>query len=163
MDTQHHFNMRKAVAWGLSAGGYYAIRLAHTHKERLVGCVGHGAGTHHYLGREWLDKVDGHEYPFTLTPALVMKYGYKDVEELKERAQKDFSLVDNGIVNQPSTRLLLVNGTLDGCMPIEDSMLLFEYGTPKEARFYTGLAHMGYPPANQSVFPWLEQVVSSAA
>ena len=140
------YNMHKVIAWGLSAGGYYAIRAAHTHASRLAGSVGQGAGTHHYLGREWLDHCDDHEYPFVLTTALVKKYGYKNFEELKEKAQKDFSLVETGIVKMPSTRLLLVNGMLDGCMPIEDSMLLMEYGSPKEARFYSGTYHMGYPP-----------------
>jgi hypothetical protein len=52
-------------------------------------------------------------------------------------------------------------GTLDGLMPIEDSMMLFEYGTPKEARFFSGALHMGYPLANASVYPWMEQVMAS--
>lgn len=55
-----------------------------------------------------------------------------------------------------------LQGTLDGLMPIEDSMLLFEYGSPKEARFFTGALHMGYPMANSSVYPWMEQVMGSA-
>lgn len=54
-----------------------------------------------------------------------------------------------------------MNGTHDGLMPIEDSMLMMEYGTPKEGRFFTGLLHMGYPPANGSVYPWMESVVAS--
>jgi len=134
MDAQPAFNTKKLAAWGLSAGGYYAIRLAHTHADRVVGCVGQGAGTHHYLSREWLEHVDDHEYPFSVTKALVKKYGYADVEELKEKAQRTFSLVDNGIVNMKSCRLLLVNGTHDGLMPVEDSMLMMNYGKPKEAR-----------------------------
>jgi hypothetical protein len=48
---------KKVVAWGLSAGGYYAIRLAHTHRGRLRGSVAHGAGVHHYIGAEWLGQV----------------------------------------------------------------------------------------------------------
>jgi hypothetical protein len=28
-------------------------------------------------------------------------------------------------------------------------------------RFFTGLLHMGYPPANGSVYPWMEQVMAS--
>lgn len=44
-------------------------------------------------------------------------------------------------------------------MPIEDSMLLAEYGSPKEFRFVRGRAHMGYPEANGYVFPWLEEVM----
>ena len=74
-----------------------------------------------------------------------MKYGYQNVDELKERSQKEFSLVEDETVNMNSTRLLLVNGVLDGFMPIEDSMLLFDFGKPKEARFYPDAVHMGYP------------------
>jgi hypothetical protein len=65
---------------------------------------------------------------------MATKHGYKSVDEYKEGVQKKFSLLETGIIEKPSTRLLLINGTLDGLMPIEDSMMLFEYGTPKEAR-----------------------------
>lgn len=88
-----------------------------------------------------------------------MKHGYESVERFLKQAKAKFSLLDNGILDMPSTRLLLVNGTLDGLMPIEDSMLLFEHGTPKEARFFTGALHMGYPMANNSVYPWMEAVM----
>ena len=143
ISSQSQFDASKVIAWGLSAGGYYAIRLAHTHHERLIGVIGQGAGTHHFLGKEWLEKVDGHEYPFTLSHAYVKKYGYKDWEELMEKAQGEYSLVENGILKRPSCRLLLVNGVIDGLMPIEDSMLCMNYGRPKEGRFYEGMMHMG--------------------
>ncbi|KAL2358800.1 Alpha/Beta hydrolase protein [Cryomyces antarcticus] len=161
--SQPQLNEKKVIAWGLSAGGYHAIRLAHTHASQLAGAVGHGAGTHHYIGAEWLKEVNHHEYPFDLRRAYLGKYGYGSWEELVEKCQKDFSLVDNGIVNQMSCRLLLINGMLDGCMPVEDSMLLMEYGRPKEARFIQGRAHMGYPEANSVVFPWLEEVMGTAS
>ena len=51
-------------------------------------------------------------------------------------------------------------GTHDGLMPIEDSMLLMNYGTPKEARFFPNLLHMGYPISNASIYPWLESVMT---
>ncbi|TLD22168.1 hypothetical protein PspLS_08025 [Pyricularia sp. CBS 133598] len=153
------FDMRRILVWGLSSGGYYAIRIAHTHKDRLVGSIAQGAGCHYFYDREWLEKADGHEYPFKLTPAMAMKHGYESVEEYKEGVQKKFSLLETGIINMPSTRLLLVNGTLDGLMPIEDSMMLFEYGSPKEARFFTDALHMGYPLANGAVYPWMESTL----
>ncbi|KAI1765695.1 alpha/beta-hydrolase [Hypoxylon sp. FL1150] len=163
MEADGHFDVAHVVCWGLSSGGYYAVRAAHTHRKFLKGVVAHGAGTHHFFDREWLALADGHEYPFQLTPALAAKYGYgDDVQAYLEGAQKKFSLVETGIVQMPSTRLLLVNGTQDGLMPIEDSMLLFEYGSPKEARFFTGALHMGYPMANLSVYPWMEQVMTSS-
>lgn len=58
------FDLRRIAVWGLSAGGYYAARIAHTHHEKLLGAVAQGAGTHHFLRRDWLVKASGHEYPF---------------------------------------------------------------------------------------------------
>ncbi|KAK4624930.1 Heptaketide hydrolyase ayg1 [Fulvia fulva] len=163
MKEEGVYDMKKIICWGLSAGGHNAIRAAHTHSTRLLGAVGQGAGTHHFFSRAWLEKAKDHEYPWTLLPALREKFGYKTDDELLENAQKDFSLVELGVVEKPATRLLLINGTHDGLMPIEDSMLMMEYGTPKEARFFTGLLHMGYPPANGSVYPWMEQVMATVA
>ncbi|KAI1778766.1 alpha/beta-hydrolase [Hypoxylon cercidicola] len=163
MRADGRFEMASILCWGLSSGGYYAVRAAHTHRQYLKGVVAQGAGTHHFFDPAWLARADGHEYPFRLTPALAAKYGFEDdVQAYLEGAQKKFSLLETGILRMPSTRLLLVNGTLDGLMPIEDSMLLFEYGSPKEARFFTDALHMGYPMANSSVYPWMEEVMASA-
>lgn len=157
---------KKVIAWGLSAGGYYAVRLAHTHKEKLRGAVGHGAGVHHYIGKEWLEQVGKHEYPFGLEEAYVQKYGYSSFDELKEKCQDEFSLISSkheGVAvvgkGMKSCRLLLINGVLDGCMPIEDSYILAEYGRPKEIRAVQGRLHMGYPEANGIVYPWVEEVM----
>ncbi|EAA36298.3 pigment biosynthesis protein Ayg1 [Neurospora crassa OR74A] len=155
------FDMKRVMVWGLSAGGYYAVRIAHTHSHRLAGVVAQGAGVHYFYDKKWMEKVDGHEYPAQLTPAFAMKHGYSSVDEFKAGVQKKFSLLENGILAKPSTRLLLVNGTQDGLMPIEDSMVLLEYGSPKEARFFTGALHMGYPLANSAVYPWMESVMAS--
>lgn len=161
MDQEGTFDMSNIIAWGLSAGGYNAARAAHTHAGRLAGAVAQGAGIHHFFSRTWLEMVKNHEYPWTALPALREKFGYATISEFLDKEQKDFSLVETGIVHRSSCRLLLVNGTHDGLMPIEDSMLLFEFGSPKEGRFFTDLLHMGYPPANKSVYPWIEQVIAS--
>ncbi|KAI1177795.1 Alpha/Beta hydrolase protein [Nemania sp. FL0916] len=155
------FDERRVLCWGLSSGGYYAVRAAHTHRSYLAGVVAQGAGTHYFFDEAWLRRADGHEYPFKLLPALALKHGFSSVEEYVRLAKGRFSLLENGILERPSTRLLLVNGTLDGLMPIEDSTLLFEYGSPKEARFFPGALHMGYPMANSSVYPWMEEVMAS--
>ncbi|KAH8158520.1 hypothetical protein CIB48_g9725 [Xylaria polymorpha] len=159
MRLDGRFDMRRVMCWGLSSGGYYAVRAAHTHRERLLGVVAQGAGSHYFFDPAWLRKADGHEYPFKLLPALAQKHGYQDVDEYVRVAKGKFSLLENGILEMPSTQLLLINGTQDGLMPIEDSMLLFEYGSPKEARFFPGALHMGYPLANSAVYPWMEKVM----
>lgn len=110
MLSDGRFDMAHITLWGLSSGGYYAVRAAHTHRHALKGVVAHGAGTHHFFDKEWLARADGHEYPFQLTPALAAKYGYEDdVQAYLEGSQKKFSLLETGIVQMPSTRLLLVN------------------------------------------------------
>ncbi|KAF1962635.1 pigment biosynthesis protein Ayg1 [Byssothecium circinans] len=166
LEERQDLNAKKVIAWGLSAGGYYAIRLAHTHRAKLLGSVGHGAGVHHFIGSEWLAQIGKHEYPFGLERAYTAKYGYRDFDEMKEKCQDEFSLISGkgegvAVVAQgmQSCRLLLINGVLDGCMPVEDSMLLAEYGSVKEMRFVRDRAHMGYPEANGVVFPWLEGVM----
>ncbi|RDW81927.1 alpha hydrolase-14 [Coleophoma cylindrospora] len=161
MQKENSFDMQKVMVWGLSTGGYYAVRIAHTHRERLVGVIAQGAGTHYFFDADWIEKADGHEYPFALGPPIAQKHGYASFQEFKEGAQKKFSLLETGILEKPSTRLLLINGVDDGLMPIEDSMLLFEHGTPKEARFFAKALHMGYPMANAAVYPWMESVMAS--
>ncbi|TVY83847.1 Heptaketide hydrolyase ayg1 [Lachnellula suecica] len=160
MERDGSFDMKKVMVWGLSTGGYYAVRIAHTHSQQLRGVVAQGAGTHHFFGREWLEKADGHEYPFPIAPAMTLKHGYNTFEELMDGAQKKFSLLENEILEKPSARLLLINGTHDGLMPIEDSMLLFEHGSAKEERFFSNALHMGYPMANSAVYPWMESVMA---
>ena len=44
-----------------------------------------------------------------IEPALNLKHGYATMEEFRTDAQKRFSLLDNGIIQKPSTRLLLIN------------------------------------------------------
>ncbi|KAG9519049.1 alpha/beta-hydrolase, partial [Aureobasidium melanogenum] len=155
------FDMKRIITWGLSAGGYNAVRAAHTHSDRLAGAIGQGAGTHHFFSREWLEKAQCKEYPWNALPALTEKFGYKDHDDFMDNAQETWSLVKTGVVNMKSCRLLLINGTIDGLMPIEDSMLLSEFGSPKEMRFVSHRLHMGYPEANSYVYPWMEQVMAS--
>jgi hypothetical protein len=69
---------------------------------------------------------------------------------------EDVAVVDMGML---SCRMLLINGVLDGLMLIEDSMLLAEYGSPKEMRFVKEREHMGDPEASGTVYPWLERVM----
>ena len=45
----------------------------------------------------------------SLTPALAQKFGFSSLEAFKEEAQRKFSLVEQGVVQKPSTRLLLIN------------------------------------------------------
>ena len=128
LEGQQWVEKTKIVAWGLSTGGYYAMRIAHTHKDRLLAVVAQGGGCHHMFDPEWLSNVGHMEYPFeyasplavrrlmlthlansSLDVALAAKFGYDGVESLKQDSQKRFSLLENGILDQRSTTLLIVN------------------------------------------------------
>jgi alpha-beta hydrolase superfamily lysophospholipase len=64
VDAQEYLDSKKICVWGFSTGGYYAVRLAHTHPDRLAGVVSHGGGFHHMFDNDWLDNVNHLEYPF---------------------------------------------------------------------------------------------------
>ena len=53
----------EVVVYGLSTGGYYAIRAAHTHCDRLKGAISQGGWTHRALDKAWLKAADDMEYP----------------------------------------------------------------------------------------------------
>ena len=64
LQSQAWVDKNKIVVFGVSTGGYYATRLAHTHADRLLGAVSQGGGSHHMFDPEWISKVGDLEYPF---------------------------------------------------------------------------------------------------
>jgi hypothetical protein len=42
------------LARGISTGGSYAFRIAHTHANRLFAVVTQGGGCHHMFDAEWI-------------------------------------------------------------------------------------------------------------
>lgn len=57
------FDNNKIAAWGLSTGGYYALRIAHTHADLLKGVIAQGAGCHKAFDKEWMRAANDMEYP----------------------------------------------------------------------------------------------------
>ncbi|RAR08161.1 alpha beta-hydrolase [Stemphylium lycopersici] len=108
---QDALDKKKVAIWAFSTGGYYAIRVAHTHADKLAGVVALGGGCHYMFSPEWLDNVNHLEYPFDLANTLAYKWGYgDDVEAFKKEAMDKFSLLKDGTLNKPDcARLLLVN------------------------------------------------------
>ncbi|KAI2616548.1 yellowish-green 1-like protein [Hypoxylon sp. NC1633] len=153
---QDGIDQGRVVNWGFSTGGYYSLRMAHTHADKLKGVVAHGGGAHHMFDPEWLDAVDDLEYPFDLAHTLCYKYGYgDDLERFKREARDKFSLLNAGILDKPCTRLLLINGMEDEIFPIDDYELCLLHGSPKEARFVADRKHMGEPESMSIILAWI--------
>lgn len=141
---------------GQSTGGYWAAKLAHTHRERLRAAVDHGGCTHHAFAPDWIAKAQSGEYPFELAETLASAFGRATYDEWVEYAPR-LSLLDQGILDQPCAPLLLVNGVDDSIFPIADMYLLLEQGSPKDARFYAG-GHMGgSPDVEPTIARWLQR------
>jgi hypothetical protein len=78
VDEQKELDSKSVAIWAFSTGGYYAIRVAHTHGERLKGVVALGGGCHYMFDEKWLGAVNALEYPFDLADTLAYKWGYGD-------------------------------------------------------------------------------------
>lgn len=51
----------------------------------------------------------GANHHYSITDSWAEKYGYETTEDFVQNAQKKFSLVETGVVDQPNCRLLLLN------------------------------------------------------
>ncbi|TKA52113.1 hypothetical protein B0A49_11935, partial [Cryomyces minteri] len=156
-DSQEGIDSKRICVWAFSTGGFYAIRLAHTHPDRLAGVVALGGGTHHMFDKDWLDNVNHLEYPFDLASTLAYKFGYgNDLETFKKEASDKFSLLKDGTLDKPEcARLFLVNGIEDEIFPIDDYYLAICHGAPKEARFVPDRKHMGEPESFVIILKWI--------
>lgn len=159
--AQADFDSRRIALHGLSTGGYWATKLAHTHKDRVRAVINQGGCAHYAFQPEWIDGMSDGEYPFELGETLASAFGLETQEEWRNFAPS-LSLLDQGILDRPCAPLLLVNGTDDSIFPIDDMYLLLRHGSPKTARFYDGFGHMG--PGNQTIpmmIAWLQEKLGS--
>ena len=155
------FDPTRVVARGISTGGYYAFRLAHTHADRLFAVVGQGGGAHHMFDPEWVGAQNRMEYSFALADALAYKFGYRDPDPSTAVARyaadgHRFSLVESGVLDRPTCPLLAVNGMEDSIFPIEDTLLVAERGRGTDLLVRGGRAHMGNPGAEQLLLGWID-------
>jgi hypothetical protein len=155
--TRPDLDPDRVAVVGQSTGGYWAAKLAHTHRERLRAAVDHGGCTHHAFEPAWIARAQLGEYPFELAETLASAFGRATYAEWVEYSPR-LSLLAQGWLDRPCAPLLLVNGVQDSIFPIADMYLLLEHGSPKDARFYPG-AHMGAGSAGveQTIAGWLQQ------
>ena len=159
------FDLQKVVARGISTGGYYAFRIAHTHAGRLFAVVAQGGGCHHMFDAEWIGAQDQMEYPFALAEALAFKFGYRDADPAAAVARyaadaSRFSLVGAGLVATPACRMLVINGMEDSIFPIEDSFMVATSGHKKDLIARADRGHMGNPGAEDLLYQWIDNAVA---
>ena len=159
--TRHEIDPRRVGYWGSSTGGYWAVKVAHTHRDHLAAVVSQGGCVHHAFESEWIEKAQLGDYPFELAETLAFAFGRSTFEEWVEYAPQ-LSLLRQGILDQPCAPLLLVNGLHDSVFPIQDYYLMLEHGDPKTARFFDA-PHMGYTRDTRSIIlNWLTQLLKTS-
>lgn len=163
--TQHGFDLGTVVARGISTGGYYAFRVAHTHADRLFAVVSQGGGAHHMFDADWIRAQNQMEYPFALADALAYKYGYRQADSAAALAQyaaeaHRFSLVESGLLQRPGCKMLAINGMEDSIFPIEDNLIVATRSGTTDLLARGGLGHMGNPGAEDILYTWIDAAVA---
>jgi len=145
---------------GQSYGGYWATKLAHTHADRLAAAVNWGGGIHITFQRAWQERSrNASSYLMDLMATRARLFGGTTFEDYVARCP-ELSLLDQGILNQASCPLLLVNGKDDLQNSPDDIVLALQHGDPKTARFYPG-GHMGTGPIMPDILKWLKRQLAA--
>ena len=153
---QEDLDGTRVAALGASFGGYWAMKLAYTHREQLRAAVNWGGGVHITFTREWQEKSrNAASYLMDLMAARARLFGGETFEDYVARCP-ELSLLDQGLLDQPSAPILLVNGRHDLQNATDDIYLSLEHGDPKSARIFPG-GHMGEGPTGPVIGKWIAE------
>ena len=152
--TREDLDGARCAAIGGSFGGYWAMKLAYTHRDRLACAVNWGGGVHITFTPEWQQKSrNASSYLMDLMNARARIFGGETFEDYVAHCP-ELSLLDQGLLDRPSAPLLLVNGRDDVQNSIDDIYLSLDHGDPKAARVFDG-GHMGVGPVAPTIADWV--------
>jgi esterase FrsA len=161
--TRPEIDNNRIVVHGQSFGAYWAAKLAHTEAKRLLGAVTQSPPIHRTFQEEFFrGRMYTREYLFDLLPASLFVYGLKTTDELLAFLPK-MSLQAQGLLGKPTAPILVVGGTRDTQVPIDDLELLINSGSqPREAWINPVGGHMGRTASDwpdpvifrQVILPW---------
>jgi esterase FrsA len=161
--TRPEIDSHRVVVHGQSFGGYWAAKLAHTEASRLAGAVVQSPPIHRTFQPDFFrGRMYTREYLFDLLPASLFVYGLKSADELIAFLPK-MSLQAQDLLGKPTAPILIVGGTKDTQVPIDDLGLLLNSGIePREAWINPAGGHMGRTPGTwpdpvifrKIILPW---------
>jgi esterase FrsA len=153
--TRPEIDKNRILVHGQSFGAYWAAKLAHTEARRLAGAIAQSPPIHRTFQPDFFrNRMYTREYLFDYVPASLYVYGKTSPDELIAFLPK-MSLQAQGLLGKPTAPLLVVGGTRDTQVPIEDLELLINSGTePREAWINPTGGHMG-----RSAGTWPDPVI----
>ena len=142
--TRPEIDKSRLLVHGQSFGGYWAAKLAHTERARLLGVIAQSPAVHTYYQADYIrPSMYTREYLFDRVPAYLVVYGKASMDELFDYLPR-MSLKTLGLLGQPTAPLLIVGGVKDTQVPIADLDLLIHTGAgPREAWINAAGGHMG--------------------
>ncbi|MGH2891661.1 MAG: alpha/beta hydrolase family protein [Solirubrobacteraceae bacterium] len=153
--TRDDLDPERCAAAGGSFGGYWAMKLAYTHRERLRCAVNWGGGVHITFTPEWQHQSrNASSYLMDLMAAHARIFGGETFDDYVARCQ-ELSLLNQGWLDKPSAPILLVNGRDDVQNSIQDIYLSLDHGDAKAVRLFDG-GHMGEGPVVPTIGAWLD-------
>jgi fermentation-respiration switch protein FrsA (DUF1100 family) len=136
----------RIIVSGVSFGGYWAAKLAITERARLLGSVAQSPPVDAFFSERFLREgtMGNREYLFDLAPAFINVFeGANSIDDLA-RLMPAMSLKAQGLLQKPTTPMLVVTGARDTQVPISDIELLLRTGdVPKEAWINPSGGHLG--------------------
>ncbi len=161
--TRPEIDRNRILVHGQSFGAYWAAKLAHTEAKRLAGAVTQSPPIHRTFQPDFFrGRMYTREYLFDLLPASLFVYGLKSADELIAFLPK-MSLQAQHLLGKPTAPILVVGGTRDTQVPIDDLELLINSGSvPREAWINPAGGHMGRTAGTwpdpvifrQVILPW---------
>ena len=161
--TRPEIDKNRILVHGQSFGAYWAAKLAHTEAKRLAGAVTQSPPIHRTFQPDFFrGRMYTREYLFDLLPASLFVYGLKSADELIAFLPK-MSLQAQDLLGKPTAPILVVGGTRDTQVPIDDLELLINSGSgPREAWINPAGGHMGRTAGTwpdpvifrQVILPW---------
>jgi hypothetical protein len=164
----------KIAMHGVSWGAYWATKMAIVERARLRGASAQSPPTDRFFEKEFLTNslLGNREYLFDQVPALMsICEGVTTLDQLAAFLPK-ISLVNQGLLGKPTTRMLIIGGALDTQVPIADLYLLLSKGdVPKDAWINPQGGHLGrqvkvWPDPRifkEVIIPWLLRDLDVAA
>ncbi len=142
--TRAEIDKNRILVHGQSFGAYWAAKLAHTEAQRLAGAVAQSPPIHRTFQPDFFrSRMYTREYLFDYVPASLFVYGMTSADDLIAFLPK-MSLQAQGLLGKPTAPILVVGGTRDTQVPIDDLELLINSGTePREAWINPAGGHMG--------------------
>jgi esterase FrsA len=133
LQTRDDLDGDRVILRGQSWGSYWSARAAYAEVARLKGAVFQSGPVHRYFQREWQEQAfKTKEFLFDYVPSRLHMLGVHTVEEAFA-LMPSLSLLDCGLIDQPTPPMLLITGARDTQVPFSDFVLMMEHGSPKDA------------------------------